>query len=120
MRSSVVESRPSLSTETQGSNTRYPPTFRPPYTDPQHQRVQAATRKSSEPHLSLTPGEGWFPMLLLTIAVYCVVFSIISANWVSNSYILLLSTAIGLLLGLCIAKIQRFPQAILHLAAKSH
>ena len=117
MRSSVVESRPSLSTETQGSNTRYPPTFRPPYTDPQHQRVQAATRKSSEPHLSLTPGEGWFPMLLLTIAVYCVVFSIISANWVSNSYILLLSTAIGLLLGLCIAKIQRFPQAILHLAA---
>jgi len=53
----------------------------------------------------------------LTIAVYCVVFSIISANWVSNSYILLLSTAAGLLLGLCIAKIQRFPQAILHLAA---
>jgi transglutaminase-like putative cysteine protease len=56
-------------------------------------------------------------MLLLTIAVYCVVFSIIYANWVSSSYILLSSTAIGLLLGLCVAKVQHFPQAILHLAA---
>jgi transglutaminase-like putative cysteine protease len=117
MRSSVVESRPPVSAETQNSNTLYQPGFRPPYPDPQRQRVQPATRKSTEHQLSLTPGEGWFSLLLLTIAVYCVVFSIISANWVSNSYILLLSTAIGLLLGLGIAKIQRFPQAILHLAA---
>jgi len=56
-------------------------------------------------------------MLLLAIAVYSVVFSIISANWVSFSYILLFSTAVGLLTGLCVAKIQQFPQAILHLAA---
>src|SRR5260370_41588093 len=56
-------------------------------------------------------------MLLLTIAVYSIVFSIISANWVSNSYILLWSTALGLLAGLGVAKIQRFPQAILHLGA---
>ncbi len=117
MRSSVVETRPPGHSETRSSNTLPQPVFRPPYTDPQFQRVQPATRKSTEQHLSLVPGEGWFALLLLTIAVYCVVFSIISANWVSNSYILLLSTAAGLLLGLCIAKIQRFPQAILHLAA---
>ena len=117
MRSSVVETRPPGHSETRSSNTLPQPVFRPPYTDPQFQRVQPASRKSTEQHLSLVPGEGWFALLLLTIAVYCVVFSIISANWVSNSYILLLSTAVGLLLGLCIAKIQRFPQAILHLAA---
>jgi len=56
-------------------------------------------------------------MLLLMVAVYSIIFSIISANWVSNSFILLWSTAAGLLAGLCIAKIQHFPQAILHLAA---
>jgi transglutaminase-like putative cysteine protease len=117
MRSSVVETRPPGHSETRSSNTLPQPVFRPPYTDPQFQRVQPASGKSTEQHLSLVPGEGWFALLLLTIAVYCVVFSIISANWVSNSYILLLSTAAGLLLGLCIAKIQRFPQAILHLAA---
>jgi Transglutaminase-like superfamily/TgpA N-terminal domain/Domain of unknown function (DUF4129) len=117
MRSSVVETRPPGHSETRSSNTLPQPGFRSPYPDPQHQRVQPARPKSPEHHLSLTPGEGWFAMLLLTIAVYCVVFSIISANWVSNSYILLLSTAVGLLLGLCIAKIQRFPQAISHLAA---
>ncbi len=117
MRSSVVETRPPGHSEPRSSNTLLQPVFQSPYTDPQFQRVQPATRKSPEQHLSLTPGEGWFALLLLTIAVYCVVFAIISANWVSNSYILLLSTAIGLLLGLCIAKIQRFPQAILHLAA---
>ncbi len=117
MRSSVVESRPPVSAETQSSNVFYQPGFRPPYTDPQRQRVQPVTLKSPEPHLTLTPGEGWLAMLLLTIAVYSVVLSIISAGWVSNSHILLLSTAIGLLLGLCVAKVQHFPQAILHLAA---
>jgi hypothetical protein len=117
MRSSVVETRPPGHSETRSSNTLPQPVIRSPYTDPRFQRVQPASRKSTEQHLSLVPGEGWFALLLLTIAVYCVVFSIISANWVSNSYILLLSTAVGLLLGLCIAKIQRFPQAILHLAA---
>ena len=117
MRSSVVESRPPVSNESQDWNTRYQPAFRPPYPDSQRQRVQPATRKSPELHQPVTPGEGWLAMLLLTIAVYSVVFSIISANWVSHSYILLLSTAIGLLLGLCVAKVQHFPQAILHLAA---
>ncbi len=117
MRSSVVETRPPGHSETRSSNTQHQPIFQSPYSDPQLQRAKPATRKSTEQHRSLAPGEGWFALLLLTIAVYCVIYSIISANWVSNSYILLVSTAIGLLSGLSIAKIQRFPQAILHLAA---
>ncbi len=117
MRSSVVESRPSENLEIRGSDTPFQPGFRIPDLDPQHQRAQSAGRKSPEHQLTLIPGEGWLAMLLLAIAVYSVVFAIISANWVNFSYILLFSTAVGLLLGLCIAKIQRFPQAILHLAA---
>jgi len=117
MRSSVVESRPPENLEIRGSNTPFQPGFRIPDLDPQHQSAQPAGPKSPEHQLTLTPGEGWLAMLLLAIAVYSVVFTIISANWVSFSYILLISTAVGLLLGFCIAKIQRFPQAILHLAA---
>src|SRR5205085_12541256 len=45
------------------------------------------------------------------------VYSIIGAQWVADRTILLYSTACGLLLGLLVAKIRRFPQAILHLAA---
>src|SRR5260370_37389229 len=56
-------------------------------------------------------------MLLLAIAFYSFVFSIISSNWVDKSFILPWSAAAGLLVGLCVAKIQRFPQAILHLGA---
>lgn len=85
---------------------------------PRDQRAKSrrATRKLHR-HSILMPEEGWLAMLLLAAAVYSVVLSIMAANWVSNSYILLGSTAIGLALGLCIAKVQHFPQAILHLAA---
>ncbi len=117
MRSSVVESRPPETVEIRGSNTPYQSEFRIPAIDPRHQSAQSTGCKSPQLQLPLTPNEGWLAMLLLAIAVYSVVFSIISANWVSFSYILLFSTAVGLLLGLCIAKIQQFPQAILHLAA---
>jgi len=65
----------------------------------------------------LVPAEGWLALVLLAVAVYSVVFSIVAANWVSYSFILIWSTAAGLLLGLVVAKIHRFPQAILHLAA---
>src|SRR6266568_6335611 len=117
MRSSVVESRPPETVEMRGSNTPFQSEYRIPGIAPQHKSAQSISCKSPEIQLPLTPNEGWLAMLLLAIAVYSVVFSIISANWVSFSYILLFSTAVGLLLGLCIAKIQRFPQAILHLAA---
>ncbi len=65
----------------------------------------------------LIPAEGWLPLLLLAIALYCVVWSIIAAEWVSHSLILLWSPAFGLLVGLIIAKLPRLPQAVLHLAA---
>jgi transglutaminase-like putative cysteine protease len=117
MRSSVVESRLRENAEIRGSNIPYQPEFNIPDLDYQRMRVQSKRRKSPEHQLTLTPREGWLAMLLLAIAVYSVVFSIIFANWVDFSYILLFSTAVGLLSGLCIAKIQQFPQAILHLAA---
>src|SRR6266699_1467798 len=117
MRSNVVESPPPENAETRGSNRPYQTGYRIPERDPQHYRAQSSGHKAQENQLRLTPGEGWLALLLLGIAVYSVVFSIIFANWVDFSYILLFSTAVGLLRGLCIAKIQRFPQAILHLAA---
>ena len=116
MRSSVVESRPSRNLETQSSNILPRPEFQIP--NPQRPTLlQPVTHHAPKYELTLTPSEGWLAMLLLSVAIYSVVFSIISANWVSNSFILLLSTPVGLLLGLCIAKVQRFPQSILHLAA---
>src|SRR6266699_3486012 len=117
MRSNVVESRPPENAEIRGSNRPYQTGYRIPERDPQYYRAQSSGHKAQENQLRLTPGEGWLALLLLGIAVYSVVFSIIFANWVDFSYSLLFSTAVGLLLGLCIAKIQRFPQAILHLAA---
>ena len=56
-------------------------------------------------------------MVLLAIAVYSVVFSIISINSVEHSFILLESTAIGLLVGLLVAKLRHLPQVIMHLGA---
>src|SRR5438874_6044874 len=117
MRSDVVESHPPQNAEIRGSNISYWPGYRVPELDPHRYRTQSSGHKSQGNQFRLTPGEGWLALVLLGIAVYSVVFSIIFANWVDFSYILLFSTAVGLLLGLCIAKIQWFPQAILHLAA---
>ncbi|MBV9712988.1 MAG: DUF4129 domain-containing protein [Ktedonobacteraceae bacterium] len=65
----------------------------------------------------LAPAEGWSPLLLLAIALYCVVSSIIAANWVSHSTILLWSPVVGLLVGIGVAKLPKLPQAALHLGA---
>ena len=116
MRSDVVESRPPQNAEILDSKIPYQSGYRIPERDPRRYRVQSSRYKSQENRFKLTPGEGWLVLVLLGIAVYSVVFSIIIANWVDFSYILLVSTAMGLLLGLCVAKIQWFPQAILHLA----
>ena len=116
MRSDVVESRPPQNAEILDSNIPYQSGYRIPVRDPRRYRAQPSRYKSQENRFKLTPGEGWLVLVLLGIAVYSVVFSIIIANWVDFSYILLVSTAMGLLLGLCVAKIQWFPQAILHLA----
>ena len=69
----------------------------------------------------LNPVEGWMVLVLLTIALYSVVVSIIAVNWVDSSSLsslLLWMPVCGLLVGLVIAKIPRFPQSILHLAAR--
>jgi len=119
MRSSVAESYPSgqntTNLETQSPVAVPRSEFRSPR--PQHQIAHPAAYRERQRSFSLAPSEGWLAILLLAIALYSVVFSIISSNWVDNSFILLWSAAAGLLVGLCVAKIQRFPQAILHLAA---
>ncbi|HYX51478.1 MAG TPA: transglutaminaseTgpA domain-containing protein, partial [Ktedonobacteraceae bacterium] len=117
MRSDVVESRPPQNVEIQDSAMPYQPEYRKPEFDPRSYKVHSAAYKSRENQAKLVPGEGWLALLLVGIAVYSVVFSIIFANWVNFTYTLLISTAVGLLLGLCIAKIPWFPQSILHLAA---
>jgi len=63
------------------------------------------------------PAEGWMVLVLLAIALYSVVTSIVAVNWVDNGLLLLWMPVCGLLVGLVIAKIPRFPQSILHLAA---
>lgn len=65
----------------------------------------------------LNPSEGWLVLVLLAVALYSVIVSIIAVNWVDNSSLLLSMPVCGLLVGLVIAKIPRFPQSILHLAA---
>lgn len=119
MRSTVVESQPSApssaSVSHRGSNdvgwslTKSRPQFSAGPT-PEDPASQAATQPAK-------PTEGWFVLVLLVIAVSTVVFSLLSAHWVSHTTLLFLSTMVGLLLGIGVAKIQRMPQAILHLAA---
>lgn len=65
----------------------------------------------------LKPAEGWMVLALLTIAVYSVVASVRAVNWVQNSSLLFWMPVCGLAVGLVVAKIPRFPQSILHLAA---
>jgi hypothetical protein len=98
MRSSIVEPHPTSEFAERGDG---------PYV-----QMQRAKRP-----LVLAPAEGWLAFVLLAIAVYAVVFTIISARWVNHTSILFWSAALGLLVGLLIAKVQRVPQAILHLAA---
>ena len=117
MRSDVVETRPPQHTDVRTSNILYQPDYPYPGFEPRYYRTRPARYTARERQFKFAPAEGWFSLLLLGIAVYSVVFSIVFANWVDFSNILLFSTAVGLLLGLCVAKIQWFPQAILHLTA---
>ncbi|HTK08460.1 MAG TPA: transglutaminase domain-containing protein [Ktedonobacteraceae bacterium] len=88
---------------------------------PQNQPVPPLPKNARRAHerrlLLISPEEGWLALLFLAIALYCVVFSIIAAKWVNQSQTLLFTPVVGLLVGLCIAKIPKLPQAILHLAA---
>jgi transglutaminase-like putative cysteine protease len=71
-----------------------------------------------EPHKgSLSPAEGWSPLLLLAVALYCIVTAIISVKWVSHSSLFYWSPLVGLLLGLGVSKVRGLPPATLHVAA---
>lgn len=117
--SNVVESyqHPAARANTPPYQPQQPP-FSPtqPYVPPRQR--QPSRRQSGEKRsLTLTPAEGWLPLLLLAVAAYCLVYSIIAVNIVAHTNILVWSTAGGLGVGLLIAKIRRFPQLILHLGA---
>lgn len=56
-------------------------------------------------------------MILLAVAVYTVISSIIASGWVNANTNLLIGAATGLLVGFLVAKAKRFPQVILHLGA---
>lgn len=83
-----------------------------------HHPITPPSSANAQPaHAPLAPAEGWLALFLLGIALYCVVGSVIAAGWVENSTLLLWPPVIGLQVGFLIAKVPRFPQSILHLAA---
>jgi len=118
MRSSVVEPHPPAGLEMSGSQhiSEATPPFSLPTPAPEPPNSDAAKRKSTL-HLVPAPAEGWFVLLLLAVAAYAVIVSIIAANWVDHTFILFWSAGFGLLAGLTVAKIRQIPQAVLHLAA---
>jgi transglutaminase-like putative cysteine protease len=117
MRPSVVEPHPSARLEKRGSQyiSEATPPFSLPTTPPERPNSNAVTRKSAL-HLVLVPAEGWFVLLLLAVAAYVVIASIMAANWVDHTFILFWSAGVGLLAGFIVAKIRHIPQAVLHLA----
>ena len=105
MRSSLIESRPAPN-----MNNAHPrPIPGPPPPPP-----SVVTPRRT---FSLTPGEGWLPLVLLAMAVYSVVYSVTIAITINHSSILWLTTAAGLLGGLLVAKSRYFPQPVLHVGA---
>ncbi|QBD81439.1 DUF4129 domain-containing protein [Ktedonosporobacter rubrisoli] len=116
MRSSVLDTHrsPKVEVKNPRSATVQPPHPPNPYSS---YRPAKATTRWSWRRIKLAPAEGWLPLILLAVALYSVVFSIIAVNWVNHINLLFLSPAIGLLVGVLIAKLPRFSQAILHLAA---
>ena len=87
-----------------------------PFVSGVRSQTPLAASKISLPSLP-APTEGWFALVLLAIALYSVVYAIIAANWVHHSSFLLLTPAVGLLVGFAIAKFPHIPQALLHLTA---
>ncbi len=79
--------------------------------------TQHVRQPSAPAQFTIVPAEGWFVLILLAIAVYSVTLSVIAANWVDHSMILLYSPIVGLLTGLAVAKTPRIPQSLLHLGA---
>ncbi|HLI68943.1 MAG TPA: transglutaminase domain-containing protein [Ktedonobacteraceae bacterium] len=109
MRSSLIEPRSAPNNNIYyaqpSSNFRLPPSPSPMPVAQQQRRFP------------LVPSEGWLPLLLLSIAVYSVVYSVTAAIIIDHSNILWLTTALGLLCGLAISKSRYFQQGMLHVGA---
>src|SRR5437879_5767970 len=111
---SVVEPNSSPTAQFPGQRNQVQYTSRTP--QPQRPYSQPPRHKPKS-RLVLAPAEGWFALLCLAVAAYCVVYAITAVKWVDNTFILHWSVASGLIIGLSVAKIKRFPQGIMHLAA---
>src|SRR5579884_3638645 len=116
MRSSVIGTRqPPVVARKDPQYERLYPNQEP---DPNNERPKFDLQQLlSRSYSKLVPLEGWSPLVLLAIALYSVVSSIIAARWVSYGSLLYVGPVVGLLAGLITAKVPRLPQAILHLAA---
>ncbi|MBA2286718.1 MAG: transglutaminase domain-containing protein [Ktedonobacteraceae bacterium] len=120
MKSSTVDSYSSAGFQERafGSATGNDPRLVSHASDPRRQPTSSHPgAPPAKRRVTLAPAEGWLPLLLLLVAVYSVVFSIIYANWVDHTFILLWSAPGGLLTGLLVAKSRRVPQVMLHVAA---
>lgn len=118
MRSSVMPPRPSGELERAQDYTVHQPSFPHSLQSSQPQRPYRRPAPAvAQPGLRLVPVEGWLPMVLLAVAIYTVISSIIASGWVNANTNLLAGAAAGLLVGFLVAKTKRFPQVILHLGA---
>ena len=114
MRSSVIDANRSPNIE--GRSTKSEPSFSSHWSTASHLHSSTVLHPSHR-RLRFSPAEGWFAMVMLAVALYSVVFSVIAANWVNHSFLLLWSPAVGLVMGFVIAKTPRLPQAVLHVGA---
>lgn len=109
MRSSLIDARPAASAQGYPAQPGYRPQHSPlpPPVTPSRKRKR----------ISLVPAEGWLPLLLLSVAVYSVVFSVTAAIAINHTDVLWVTTALGLACGLLVSKSRFFPQAALHITA---
>ena len=117
MRSSLIDDKRVSGLQAQDAGSARSTSNLDPFVPGVPFRTASAQSKVSLPVSLPAPNEGWFALVLLGIALYCVVYAVIAANWVHHSSFLLLSPAVGLLIGFAIAKFPHIPQALLHLSA---
>lgn len=118
MRASVVDTKRSTSSHVaQEVYPKHSKQHLMPDDRPSSYSVKRARPVQKSRSLILAPAEGWLSLVLLAIALYCVVIAVVSAGWVAHSPVLLWSPALGLLVGLFVAKTPRLPQGIMHVAA---
>ncbi|HET8912317.1 MAG TPA: hypothetical protein VFN23_12675, partial [Ktedonobacteraceae bacterium] len=110
MKSSVADPSYPLRGNTPGPQPHSP--YRPQL---DHHRSKPSVSAADMFWSKLVPSEGWFVSLLLAIAMGCVVFSIVAANWIEHTSLLYVCAGLGLICGFGVAKIRSLPQAALHI-----